>query len=95
MSIFEIIMLLCFGAAWPSSIHKSYVSRTSKGKSLFFLIIVMVGYGSGVLHKIYYNMDWVILFYLVNAFMVAIDMVLYFRNAALDRSRDALTPQAP
>jgi hypothetical protein len=90
MSIFEIIMLLCFGAAWPSSIHKSWVSGTSKGKSLFFLIIVLAGYGAGILHKIFYNMDWVILFYVLNGLMVCIDMALYFRNAALDRQRDAL-----
>jgi hypothetical protein len=88
MSIFEIIMLLCFGAAWPSSIHKSYVSGTSKGKSLFFLVIVLVGYGSGILHKIFYNMDWVILFYILNGLMVMVDMVLYFRNAKLDRGRE-------
>jgi hypothetical protein len=88
MSIFEIIMLLCFGAAWPSSIHKSWVSRTSKGKSLFFLIIVLVGYGAGILHKIFYSMDWVILFYVINGVMVCIDMGLYFRNSALDRGRE-------
>jgi hypothetical protein len=51
---------------------------------------VLVGYGAGILHKIFYNMDWVILFYLLNAVMVAVDMVLYFRNSALDRQRDAL-----
>ena len=27
MSPFEIIMLACFGAAWPASIYKSYKSR--------------------------------------------------------------------
>ena len=94
MSIFEIIMLLCFGAAWPSSIHKSYVSRTSRGKSLFFLIIILAGYGSGILHKIFYNPDWVILFYALNGFMVTIDMFLYFRNTSLDRQRDMNAGQA-
>jgi hypothetical protein len=94
MSIFEIIMLLCFGAAWPSSIYKSYVSRTSRGKSLFFLIIVLVGYGSGILHKVLYNQDWVILLYVLNCLMVITDMVLYFRNAALDRQRDPGPGQA-
>jgi hypothetical protein len=90
MSVFEIVMLLCFGAAWPSSIHKSYVSRTSKGKSLFFLFIVLVGYGCGILHKVFYSFDWVILFYLLNGVMVVIDMVLYFRNASLDKQRAPL-----
>ncbi len=95
MSIFEIVMLLCFGAAWPSAIHKSWVSRTSKGKSLFFLIIVLVGYGSGILHKIFYNLDWVVLFYAVNCLMVTVDTVLYFRNAAFDHERDSCVRQVP
>ena len=89
MSIYETIMLLCFGAAWPSSIYKSYVSRTSKGKSLFFLIIVLTGYVSGTLHKIFFSLDWVILLYLFNGLMILIDMSLYFRNASLDRKSSA------
>ena len=40
-SIFEAVMLLCFAAAWPAAIHKSWVSRTARGKSLAFLIIVL------------------------------------------------------
>lgn len=88
MSIFEIIMLVCFGAAWPSSIHKSYTSRTSKGKSLFFLIIVFIGYVSGIIHKLLFNLDWVILFYMLNGLMVVIDTILYIRNASLDRRRE-------
>ena len=27
MSIFEVLMLLCFGAAWPFSIYKSYTLK--------------------------------------------------------------------
>ena len=87
------IMMICFGAAWPSSIYKSYVSRTSKGKSLFFLFIVLAGYLSGILHKVFYNLDWVILFYMINMAMILIDMTLYFRNAALDRHREGLSVQ--
>ncbi len=87
------IMMICFGAAWPSSIYKSYVSRTSKGKSLFFLSIVFTGYLSGILHKIFYNLDWVILFYLINMAMILIDMTLFLRNAALDRQREGCYSQ--
>ncbi|HHO77389.1 MAG TPA: hypothetical protein ENN05_13310 [Deltaproteobacteria bacterium] len=85
MSIFEVIMLLCFGAAWPSSIYKSYISRTSKGKSGVFLIIIFTGYISGILHKAIYNPDWVIVLYSLNALMVFLDILLYTRNSALDR----------
>mgnify|MGYP001328660651 CR=1 FL=1 len=93
MSVFEIIMLICFGAAWPSSIYKSYVSRTSKGKSLFFLVIVFIGYASGIIHKILYSLDWVIFLYILNECMVVADAVLYMRNASLDRQRECASCQ--
>jgi hypothetical protein len=80
MSVFEIAMLVCFGAAWPVSIYKSLKSRQVAGKSLFFLVIVLVGYGAGVLHKLLYHFDGVIYLYLLNAFMVAFDIFLYLRN---------------
>jgi len=83
MSIFEIIMLLCFGFAWPFSIYKSYKSRSVEGKSLLFLVIVFVGYISGILHKINYNFDNVIYLYILNAIMVGIDILLYMRNKGL------------
>jgi hypothetical protein len=80
MSVFELVMLLCFGAAWPFSIHKSVVSHSIKGKSLTFLLIVWVGYLAGVLHKIFYHPDVVIVFYAINLAMVTVDTVLYLRN---------------
>lgn len=86
MSPFEIIMLACFGAAWPVSIYKSYTSRKNTGKSLTFLIIVFIGYVSGVIHKMFYNYDAVIFLYILNSIMVFTDMVLYFRNRKLMKS---------
>jgi hypothetical protein len=83
MSVFEAIMLLCFGAAWPFSIYRSYKSKSIKGKSLFFLIIVLTGYISGIMHKLLYNYDQVIYLYLLNAFMVSTDIGLYLRNRRL------------
>ena len=80
MSIFETLMLLCFGAAWPFSIYKSYRSQTSQGKSLPFLLIVFVGYISGILHKLYDNYDVVIYLYALNLVMVGTDILLYLRN---------------
>ncbi|MCL1972699.1 MAG: hypothetical protein FWG57_06920 [Endomicrobia bacterium] len=80
MSVFEAVMMLCFGSAWPFSIYKSYTSRSNKGKSLWFLIIVLIGYTSGVLHKILFNFDFVITFYIFNLTLVLIDTALYFRN---------------
>ena len=80
MSIFEIIMLLCFGAAWPFSIHKSIVSKSVTGKSLAFLLIVWVGYLAGILHKIFYHPDIVIVFYAINLTMVSIDTIIFLQN---------------
>lgn len=81
ISIYEVIMLVCFGAAWPLSIYKSYTSNSVEGKSLFFLLIVLMGYISGILHKIFYNFDYVIYLYIVNIIMVGIDILLYLRNS--------------
>ncbi len=85
MSIFEIGMLVCFGAAWPFSILKSWRSRQNGGKSLGFLTIVLIGYLSGITHKLLHSRDPVIFLYALNAAMVAADMALYFRNAHLIR----------
>jgi len=85
MSIFEIIMLLCFGAAWPFSIYRSYRSRRTGGKSVAFLFIVLVGYIAGIANKLFYRFDNVIYLYGLNLTMVAIDTILWFRNRRLER----------
>ena len=36
----ETIMIICFGLSWPSNVMKSIRSRTAKGKSLSFLLLV-------------------------------------------------------
>ena len=78
--IFELIMLLCFGAAWPASIAKSYTSKTTKGKSLLFLSLLLVGYLSGIINKAIHGTDYVMFFYILNFLMVGIDILLFFRN---------------
>jgi len=85
MSIFEVTMLICFGSAWPASIYKSISSKTAKGKSIAFLIIVFVGYMAGILHKVFYNLDWVVTLYAVNGLMVLIDISITLRNRELDK----------
>jgi len=89
MSVFELVMLLCFGAAWPFSIHKSVVSHSVEGKSLAFLLIVWAGYLAGVLHKIFYHPDIVIVFYAINLTMVSVDTVLYLRNKRILNNKTA------
>ena len=84
MSIFEAGMLICFGVAWPVSIYKSYVSRTNKGKSLVFIMVVWLGYIFGILNKVLGHMDWVLWLYVLNLCMVSLDIALYVRNRRLD-----------
>ena len=79
MSPFEIGMLICFGASWPLAVYKTWRTRSSTGKSLGFLWLILIGYIFGTLHKIFFNFDGVIAFYLFNGLVVAIDLVLSYR----------------
>lgn len=83
--LFEAFMMIAFGLSWPFNIVKSIRTKSAKGKSLFFLILVDSGYLFGIISKILAeNITWVIYFYVFNFLMVLTDIVLYFIN----RSRD-------
>ena len=88
MRVFEILMLVCFGAAWPVSIYKSWTSKNAAGKSVLFLYAILIGYISGVLHKIFFAFDGVIYLYILNGLMVTTDIILYYRNVRLDKEKD-------
>jgi hypothetical protein len=83
MSAFEIVMLLCFGAAWPVSLWKSWTSRTNAGKSVLYLFVIVLGYIAGIVHKLLNNPDLVTALYALNMTMVSIDIVFWFRNDRL------------
>jgi hypothetical protein len=85
MSLFEIIMLLCFGAAWPVSLWKSWTSRTNSGKSVVYLFIIVLGYVAGIIHKVLNDPDLVTFLYALNMTMVSADIALWFRNDRLAR----------
>lgn len=87
MSIFEAMMLVCFGLSWPMNILKSWRTRSAVGKSLAFLLIIEVGYICGMLNKMLVKFDWVFFLYVLNFCMVGTDVILYFRNRRLDRLR--------
>jgi hypothetical protein len=82
--IFEVIMLLCFGAAWPVSVWKSFKARTAKGKSLVFLLALVVGYISGMINNVINGANFVLFFYALNLLLVAAEVALYFRNSRID-----------
>ena len=93
--LFEIIMILSFGASWPMNVMKSYKARTTKGKSLGFLCLILFGYIAGITSKLVnqaymanFAAKWYVLFfYVLNFIMVGTDMILYFRNLALEKKR--------
>ncbi|MDF2484450.1 MAG: hypothetical protein K0R46_618 [Herbinix sp.] len=90
--ILEAIMVLCFGMSWPISIMKSYRSRTARGKSVLFIILILIGYVCGITSKIVGNkINYVLVFYIINLIAVSIDLILYIRNRRLD----AITTQNP
>ena len=85
--LFEIIMIVCFGFSWPMNVIKSYRSRTTKGKSLPFLLLIITGYVFGIIGKLIGgSFKWYVLFfYVLNFIMVSADLVMYIRNYKLDK----------
>lgn len=96
--ILEIIMLICFGFSWPLNAIKSYRARTTKGKSLPFLCLIIIGYFAGIASKFTneaymsaIDEKWYVLFfYFLNLFMVSVDFGLYFRNLRLDKKNNGI-----
>nr|WP_321502542.1 hypothetical protein [uncultured Dethiosulfovibrio sp.] len=82
VKIFEGLMLICFGMAWPASILKSFTSGSTKGKSLVFLVVILIGYASGIAKCLLEpSIHWpVFSLYILNTLMVSTDTALYFRN---------------
>ena len=98
IDLLEAFTIFCFGLSWPISIRKSIVSRTAKGKSLFFEVFLLVGYACGIARKIIqlaatgatgFIFFLSFLFYIINFIAISIDIALYFRNSKLDRLRES------
>jgi len=85
--ILEILMVVCFGFSWPMNVIKSYHARTTKGKSLGFLLMICIGYVFGIASKIIGgSFKWyVMFFYVLNLCMVSLDVAMYARNYRLDQ----------
>ncbi len=91
--LLEITMIVSFGFSWPMNVIKSYKSRTTKGKSLSFLLLILFGYIAGIASKFVnptymaeFGKKWYVLFfYVLNFIMVFTDLCLYFRNRRLDK----------
>ena len=91
--LLEIVMIVSFGASWPLNAVKAYRARTAKGQSLPFLCLIFCGYIAGIASKFLneaymseFKSKWyVLVFYFINLTMVGISLLLYARNARLDR----------
>lgn len=97
--LLEALTIFCFGVSWPISIRKSLISKTTKGKSLFFEIFVLIGYAFGIARKIIqvlvlgssgFIFYLSFLFYVLNFIEISFDVALYFRNLKFDREREML-----
>ena len=89
--LFETIMLICFGLSWPVSVIKSWKTRSAKGKSLLFSLVILAGYAAGIAGKfINGSVNYVLAVYILNVIMVMTDIGLYFRNKHLDKLAQAV-----
>lgn len=87
-TVFEMMMLICFGVSWPVSVLKSYRARTTTGKSLVFLLAIWAGYICGICSKLMADsLTYVFVMYVFNFCVVSTDVVLYFRNLRLDKAK--------
>ena len=88
----EICMVDSIGISWPLNVKKSYNARTTKGKSLAFLVLIFFGYICGNASKLLApSFKWYVLFfYVLNFIMVGADLCLYYRNYKLDKKAGVL-----
>lgn len=88
--LLETLMLIIFGCSWPVNIHKSVKSRTTLGKSLLYEVLIGVGYVLGIIAKIVIygrsgEIQFSLWFYILDLCLVITDIILYFRNYAIDK----------
>lgn len=78
-------MLACFGISWPINVAKSLRARSAKGKSIFFEVIIIIGYLFGIAGKFFSGaVNFVLALYFINLIVVSIDLALTIRNKHLD-----------
>lgn len=93
--VLESIMLICFGISWPISVYKSYKSKSTKGKSMIFLLAIMIGYVAGITAKVAGGaINYVLIIYIFNLIVVSTDFVLYFVNKHGEKMKMQASNQA-
>lgn len=84
-SFLEGFMMVCFALSWPASIYKSWKSGSTKGKSLLFLLLILIGDIAGVAAKLLAGQSGLFWVYCMNTTLVTIDTLLYLRNRHAER----------
>ena len=51
-SFLEMLMLICFGVSWPINIAKAWKARSTKGISVLFYCLILLGYLVGIAAKL-------------------------------------------
>ncbi len=88
VTLLESVMLICFGISWPVSVYKSWTSKSTKGKSLVFMLAIIVGYAAGVIGKIIGGqINYVLALYILNVTFVSVDLALYFINSRKEKAQ--------
>ena len=98
----EIVMLICFSIAWLVSLVKSWRSKSAKGKSILFLLLVFAAYTFGMIRKVLQYKESQaagtaldLLFYLawfsygINLLLILADLVVWVRNLVYDKRGDS------
>ena len=90
--ILEATMLILFGFSWPFNLMKSIRSKSTKGKSLLFLVLIDLGYLAGITSKFFstsfvWKTDWwVFAIYVINFLFVSADLTMYLINKTKENS---------
>jgi hypothetical protein len=87
--IFEIVMLLCFGSSWPFAVVKTVKTKVVEGKSPVFLVLIFVGYLSGISFKLTFHFDLIVWLYVLNGSLVFTEILLYLKYSSRPSLRNA------
>ena len=94
--VLEAIMIILFGISWPFNLLKSIRSKTTKGKSLLFLVLIDLGYIAGLTSKFFsesfvWSTDWwIFVVYAINFTLVSADLIVYSINKAREKKQEAI-----
>ena len=61
-------------------------AKTAKSMSLYFILLIMLGYIAGIAAKIVSGqINYVLIVYFLNLFVVSLNLVVYFINRKYDK----------